>query len=130
MVLEDGGSLIGTSRKVASLGRIIGTQACERRIESDGIRHLRRTRKHSGGRGLKQEHLGGFEVGNGGSALWRIEDLIDGGRGGYILYWQRCNSGLWRQDGNGKGGEGQITFIPSADNIKSTLVSALPINVY
>lgn len=69
--LEDGGSLIGTPRKVAGLGWITGTQACERRIESDEIRHLRRTRKHSGGRRLKQEHLGDFEVGHGDSALWR-----------------------------------------------------------
>jgi hypothetical protein len=34
--LEDEGSLIGTSRKAAGLGRITGTQACERSIESEG----------------------------------------------------------------------------------------------
>jgi hypothetical protein len=69
--LEDAGSLIGTSRKVAGLGEITGTQACERRIKSNGSRHLRRTRKHSGGRRLKQEFLGDFEVGNGDFASWR-----------------------------------------------------------
>lgn len=69
--MEDAGSLIGTSRKVAGLGEITGTQACERRIKSNGSRHLRRTRKHSGGRRLKQEFLGDFEVGNGDFASWR-----------------------------------------------------------
>lgn len=63
----------------ARSSRIPGTQACERRIKSVEIRHLRRTRKHSGGRHLKQEHLGDFEVGNGDFALWRRESLIDGG---------------------------------------------------
>jgi hypothetical protein len=69
--LEGGGSHIGISRMEARSSRISGTQACERRIESGGIRQLRRRRKHCGGRRLKQGHLGDFEVGNGDLAFWR-----------------------------------------------------------